>query len=201
MSWTSDDQTAAEQAAYDFATQYSRAVGSWKLALETGGNAVAAQGNVSDIVNKWRSSVNNLENKSDVIMSDQTVMDKLGVIATQVADERAILAKLRNEAGTRSNQADSVNPKIRTSPYTNILGLRRTFRESTRMAILIASIIFGVLALVALGYLGFATSGPAIATITSTLGLAGGPGSSGPGPGASGSISSGAFPPGPRRAL
>jgi len=170
MPWTADNQSNAEKLAADFASQYSTAVDAWTIALRTGGNAVAAKGNVTDIISRWRASVNNLEKQSDVIMSDQTVMDRLGVIATSVAEERATLAKLRSESGTRFNQADSVNPKIRTSPYTNILGLRRAFRESTRFAILIASIVFGILALATLGYIGFIVSGPAIGAISGALG-------------------------------
>jgi hypothetical protein len=163
MPWTAANQTAAQQVADNFATEYASAVDAWTVALRSGGNAVAAKGRVTDLVTRWRKSVNDLEQQSDVIMSDQTVMDQLGQLATQVAQERGTLAKLRSEAGSRSVQADSVNPKEKTSPYTNILGLRRTFRESTRLGILIASLVFGVLALVALGFLGYALSGPIVA--------------------------------------
>ena len=163
MPWTDANQTAAQQVADNFATEYASAVDAWTVALRSGGNAVAAKGRVTDLVTRWRKSVNDLEQQSDVIMSDQTAMDQLGQLATQVAQERGTLAKLRSEAGSRNVQADSVNPKEKTSPYTNILGLRRTFRESTRLGILIASLVFGVLALVALGVLGYALSGPIVA--------------------------------------
>ena len=170
MPWTADNQTAAQQVADNFASEYGVAVDAWTVALRSGGNAVAAKRRVTDLVDRWRQSVNDLEQQSDGIMSDQTAMDQLGQLATQVAQERGTLAKLRSEASSRSVQSDSVNPKAKTSPYTNILGLRRTFRESTRLGILIASLVFGVLALVALGFLGFALSGPIVAAAVAVTG-------------------------------
>jgi hypothetical protein len=170
MPWTAANQTAAQQVADNFASEYASAVDAWTVALRSGGNSVAAKGRVTDLVGRWRQSVNDLEQQSDGIMSDQTAMDQLGQLATQVAQERGTLAKLRSEAGSRSVQSDSVNPKAKTSPYTNILGLRRTFRESTRLGILIASLVFGVLALVALGFLGYALSGPIVAAAVAVTG-------------------------------
>lgn len=166
MTWGSDDQATAERTANSFASDYADALAAWKIAVQTGGNAIAAKGRVTDVVDRWRTSVSSLEQQSDTIMSDQNAMDTLGQVATQVAEERATLTKLRSEAGTRSNQADSVNPKIRTSPYTNILGLQRAFRESTRFTILIMSIVFGILALVALGFLSFSMSGPLVSAVS-----------------------------------
>jgi hypothetical protein len=153
--WTETDQATAISQAASFAAQYQTAHDAWITAIQSGQNTVGAKGAVDKVVTDWQSFVNDLEQRSDTIMSDQNSMDRLGQVATQLAEERATLARLRNEAGTRSDQADSVNPKIRGSPYTNILGLRRTFRESTRFGILIASIVFGVLALCGLGFLGY----------------------------------------------
>jgi len=53
-----------------------------------------------------------------------------------------------------------VNPKITQSPYVNILGLRRNFRQSTRVGLIVASSIFGALALGMLGYAGYASVAP-----------------------------------------
>jgi len=170
MPWTADNQTAAQQVADNFASEYASAVDAWTVALRSGGNAVAAKQRVTDLVTRWRQSVNDLEQQSDGIMSDQTVMDQLGQLATQVAQERGTLTKLRSEAGSRSVQSDSVIPKAKPSPYTNMLGLRRTFRESTRLGILIACLVFGVLALVALGFLGYALSGPIVAAAVAVTG-------------------------------
>ena len=174
MTWGTDDQATAERTANSFAADYADALAAWKIAVQTGGNAIAAKGRVTDVVERWRTSVKALEQQSDTIMSDQNAMDTLGQVATQVAEERATLTKLRSEAGTRSNQADSVNPKIRTSPYTNILGLQRAFRESTRFNILIISIVFGVLALGALGFLAVSTSGPLLSAVSSVAGVVAG---------------------------
>ena len=160
MPWTPQNQADAEQRATAFAAEYSDAQTAWLNAIRSGASPVAAKGRVDDVVKRWQKSVSDLENQSDVIMSDQNTMDSLGQLATQLAEEKATLSKLRGEAVTRSDQADSVNPKTKASPYTNILGLRRTFRESTRFGILIASILFGVLALGALGFLGYRSLEP-----------------------------------------
>jgi hypothetical protein len=80
-------------------------------------------------------------------------MDELGQLVTRLADDKVLFDQLSAEAGTRTNQSDTVNPKIQPSPYTNLLGLQRIFRQSTQTGILIASIIFGILALAVLGYL------------------------------------------------
>jgi tetraacyldisaccharide 4'-kinase len=53
---------------------------------------------------------------------------------------------------TRSDQVSSVNPKITSTPSTNILWLNRVFRKSTRLYLLIFSIIFGTLAAAGLIY-------------------------------------------------
>ena len=173
MPWTPQNQTDAEARAASFATEYDDASTAWLNAIRSGASPVAAKGRVDDVITRWQASVSALENQSDVIMSDQGTMDSLGQLATQLAEEKAVLAKLRGEAVTRGDQADSVNPKTRASPYTNILGLRRTFRESTRFGILIASILFGILALGALGFLGYRSLEPVISSFSSASGTAG----------------------------
>ena len=168
MPWTPQNQADAEANATRFATEYEDASTAWLNAIRSGASPVAAKGRVDDVVKRWQARVSNLENQSDVIMSDQNTMDSLGQLATQLAEEKVTLSKLRGEAVTRSDQADSVNPKMRASPYTNILGLRRTFRESTRFGILIASILFGVLALGALGFLGYQSLQPVISSASAS---------------------------------
>jgi hypothetical protein len=165
MPWTPANQLEAQQKAASFASEYNDALAAWLNALRSGANAVAAKGRVVDVVTRWQKSVSDLEHQSDMLMSNDSAMDSLGQLATQLAEEKATLAKLRGEAVTRGNQADSVNPKAKPSPYTNILGLRRMFRDSTRTSILIASIVFGVLALGAIGFVGYRSiSSPAAAT-------------------------------------
>lgn len=126
----------------------------WRdMTMNADARATTAQAAVADVIDRWQKSLNSLQAQSDHIMSNENLMDGLGQLATKMAEEKVNLQKLRGEAGTRSNQADSVNPKIRGSPHTNILWLNRTFRDSTRSGILAASIVFGTLSLGALGYL------------------------------------------------
>ena len=152
MSWNDQMQKDAEKTRMDYTTEFSDKLGAWINAVKSGveGNGLAA---VEDVLRRWRQSVAQLQSQSDVILSNDNIMEELSTLASQVASEKATLAKLKGEAVTRTDQADSVNPKIRGSPYTNILGLQRQFRSSTRFAILIASIVFGVLALCVLGFL------------------------------------------------
>ena len=112
-------------------------------------------------------------------LSDQGVMDMLGAMVAEVEEQKQILESLQSEAGTRGGQADSLNPKVRPSPYTNILGLQRTFRTGTRTGILILSIVIGALSLATLGYLVYnvitrQSAITALETATRNSGLVGG---------------------------
>ena len=153
-SWTATQQASAEKQAADFKQEFGAAIEAWQNAILSGrvGNSQAI---VEDVVRRWRLSVDRLKAQSDSILSSETTMESLGALASQTADKKEILAKLRAQAITRVDQADSVNPKVRGSPYTNILGLQRTFRESTRINIIVASFVFGGLALGALGALAY----------------------------------------------
>lgn len=117
------------------------------------GNPGQSQAAVEDVLRRWRQYSEELRAQSETVMSNEGVMDALAMLVSQVADEKSTLAKLQSEAVTRTDQADTLNPKTRPSPYTNILGLQRTFRGPTRTGVLIASIVFGVLALAVLGFL------------------------------------------------
>jgi hypothetical protein len=119
----------------------------WRNSLLAGSNSTIGQAAVEDIVRRLQQNVTMLQSRSDAIASNDSVMESLGQLATQMAEEKEILKRLRSEAVTRVDQSESVNPKIKASPYTNVLGLHRMFRSSTWYAIMIASIVFGVLAL------------------------------------------------------
>jgi hypothetical protein len=154
MPWTAQHQTDAEQRAEKFRQEYVEKMNLWYNSIWSSDTQVAAkQAAVNDVIDRWQKSLNSLQAQSNQIMSNENLMDGLGQLATKMAEEKVTLQKLRGEAGTRDNQADSVNPKVRGSPYTNILWLNRTFRESTRSGILAASIVFGALSLSALGFL------------------------------------------------
>ena len=150
--WTSINQATSERDAVNFQQEFTDAMKSWENSLLAGnpGNSHAI---VDDVVRRWRVFIDRLKGESDAIMSNEHVMESLGEQVYMNEDEKQTLDKLRKQAITRSDQSDSVNPKIRGSPYTNILGLRRVFRDSTRLNILIASIVFGLLAIGALGTL------------------------------------------------
>jgi hypothetical protein len=154
MPWTEQNQRDAEQEANEFFGETITKWEAWVDAVKAGApTAASSQAAVEDAVRRWQQSLSQLQAQSDSIASNDSVMDELNQLAQEVAQEKTTLRKLRSEAGTRADQADSVNPKVRPSPYTNILGLNRVFRDSTNFNIMIASIAFGVLALGSLGYL------------------------------------------------
>lgn len=157
MPWTADDQRRAEEKNANFRTEFNTRLDAWKNALGAGALG-QGQSAVEDTLTRWRAHMQGLQSSSEALMGNESLIDSVGVLATQVADEKATLEKLRSEAGTRSNQADTVNPKIKSIPATNILGLNRVFRSSTRLLLLIFSIVFGVLAAVALAYFIYATA-------------------------------------------
>ena len=115
--------------------------------------ATVAESRFQETLSQFRATVNSMLESADNTANSGSVMDRLNQMVETLSQEKQILARLQSEAGTRVDQADSLNPKVRPSPYVNILGLERTFRDSTRIGILIAGIVFGVLALAAMGFL------------------------------------------------
>jgi len=110
---------------------------------------------VESALNTWRSHINEQMERAGNKMDHH--VDTIGVLATQVADDKVILQKLRSEAGTRVDQANTVNPKIVGTPSSNILWLNRNFRASTRATLLVSSIVLGILAAVGLAYFIYAS--------------------------------------------
>ena len=159
MPWTLQDQTRAETESAQNVHDVNKKFFEWLNAVRSGkpvfGTDHAA---LKESIRLWNLNLERLKSSSDAISSNESVMDELGQLVAQLSEDKIVLQKLQEEATTASNQSSSVNPKIRQSPYTNILGLNRVFRPSTHFAILIASIVFGVLALVVLGYLVFKVS-------------------------------------------
>ena len=109
--------------------------------------AAQAETKVRNFIEQWRGYVNDMRDAVDQQGDHGGSIDELNRLLEQIEEEKQTLKKLRSEAGTRTDQADSLNPKIRPSPYTNILGLNRTFRESTRTTILWIAIVLGILAI------------------------------------------------------
>ncbi len=152
MPWTAEQQHAAQEKLAAFSAEYTSSIAAWQNNLQAGSEG-QYEAQVQDILRRWRQFTSDLHEQSSMALADQGVMDLLGATVAEVEEQKQILERLRSEAGTRVDQADSLNPKVRPSPYTNILGLQRTFRSGIRTGILVLSIILGALALSALGYL------------------------------------------------
>jgi hypothetical protein len=146
MPWTQEMHVAAQGRLNGLVQEYQAALADWQNGVQSG-NPAQHEANVHDVLRRWRQFTNDLRAQSEAATANQGVMDLLGQLVAEVGDQQQILARLRSEAGTRVDQADSLNPKVRPSPYTNILGLQRTFRDSTRTAIFWVAVVFGALAL------------------------------------------------------
>jgi len=144
-------QRAEEAKTAAFAAEFRTAMEAWKNQVQSGqpdaGKAIAAS-----VLERWRGNRVGLQNRAQQVADDGN-MQELETLSGEVIEHRQQLDRLRDEAGTRIDQASSVNPKVRPSGYTNILGLNRIFRSSTWWTLLTASVIFGVLAASLLGYI------------------------------------------------
>ena len=150
--WTDELHSAAEQEMNGFVAEFADAMTAWTSATAAG-NSDQGQARVDDVLRRWRDFTGRLQTGSLLAAANGNVMERLTTRLTEVSELRDTLAGLEARVGTRTEQADSVNPKVKPSPYVNILGLQRTFREGTRNALLIASIVIGVVALAVLGLL------------------------------------------------
>jgi hypothetical protein len=152
MPWTVEQQNAADAAITGYIEEYVGKLFEWGSAAQSG-NAAQGQAAIEDVLRRWRGYTETLQAQALHSVDESQTMDKLHEVVSSMNDERALLNKLRSEAGTRVEQADSVNPKVTESPYVNILKMQRTFTGATRTGILIASVVIGLIALGALGFL------------------------------------------------
>jgi hypothetical protein len=158
MSWTDADEQQTKAQLAQMASDYEAAYAKWQGALASGSSDVSVgtlKLAVQQSLDKWRTYVERLRGRSDAIVANEGVMNRLFVLSNEAKEQEDILDSLRDEAVTRADQAYTVNPKTRQTPYTNILGLRRIFRESTRSLIFYVSIVFAALAIATVGYLAF----------------------------------------------
>lgn len=135
-----------------FAGEFHQAFEAVKEKIATGAtddDVMSSYIAVSEVLRRWRAHSDSLQNE----VMDSSHLDEFQRKLAELADQREILARLESEAGTRANQATSVNPKVTASPYTNLLGLQRTFRAPTRTALMIVGIVFAVLAIATLAFL------------------------------------------------
>ena len=150
--WTEDLHTQAEKRLDGFVAEFGDAIAAWKSAAAAG-NSDQGQARVDDVLRRWRDFTGQLQAGSLMATADGSAMEHLTARLAEVSELRDTLSKLQGRVLTRTEQADSLNPKVTPSPYVNILGLQRTFRDSTRTGLLIASIVIGVIALAVLGFL------------------------------------------------
>jgi len=171
MSWTPEKQANANQKVLFFEQEFNTALTAWINGIQTN-NPLNFQHQAEEILRKWRKFTDELQAESEIVMANQSVMNILADLVEEMSEQKRILARLKSESITREDQASSLNPKNTNSPYINILGLQRSFSGSTRNSILIAAIVFGVVALVLLGVICyFSLAGPvqsAYASITGT---------------------------------
>lgn len=157
--WDAHKQSKAQED-YDRAVAgFERAMGVWTEALSTGNTtqATIAEAAVEEVLREWRQNLTVLREQVAMASSaDQSGITALSQRVQDLMEQRSVLAKLQSEQVTRGEQSTSVNPKTVGSPYTNILGLQRTFRPSVRQGIIIASIVFGIVALCVLAYVVYA---------------------------------------------
>lgn len=152
--WSAEQQVAAQLRYDEFLIDVSAKFQAWINGIQAG-NPKQHLAALEDSLRKWRANIQSLRENANMAINDEAAIDALGVLVRQVQEEKGVLAELRSQAGTRADQADSVNPKTQPSPYINILGLQRTFRSSTRNGLIIAAVVFGVLALGVLGFIGY----------------------------------------------
>jgi hypothetical protein len=159
MTWSDSDEQAARTQLAGLEADYDAAWAKWQGALASGSSDVSVATlklYVQQSLEKWRAYVERLRGRSDAIVANEGTMNRLFALVGEAKDQEGVLDSLRGEAVTRADQAYTVNPKTRQTPYSNILGLRRIFRENTRSMIFYLSILFAVLAIATVGYLAYA---------------------------------------------
>lgn len=154
MPWNADQQKQYSDALNALIAEYSAAFTTWTNTIQDSARDPSLQQNtdkaaaqVGSVLQKMRAYMKDLQATSSASIAQDDMLQNINTLAMQIAEEKTTLAKLRGESRTRDEQAHSLNPKATPSPYTNLLALNRTFRDSTRFTILIMSIVFGVLTL------------------------------------------------------
>ena len=180
MPWNADQQTKYSEARDNLIAEYSAAFTTWTNTIQDSARDPSLQQNtdraaaqVGSVLQKMRVYMKDLQATSSASIEQDDMLQKINDLATQIAEEKTTLAKLRGESRTRDEQAHSLNPKATPSPYTNLLGLHRIFRDSTRFTIMMLSIVFGALTLGIGAYLIY-TMVPGIPVVAGPTGLTGG---------------------------
>jgi hypothetical protein len=159
MSWTREHQEEKRARLIELNNSVASNIESWKSSVQTAmGNTEAVDVTskkqvVDGSVRQFREFVNELRTRSEQVTANGTTMDDIARLAAEVAEEKENLRRLKEKQGTRTEQAQSVNPKVTQSPFVNALWLRRNFREDTRIGLIVASVVIGILALGSMGFL------------------------------------------------
>jgi hypothetical protein len=166
-SWTPQLQMDAMNQLSGFVGEFVKAMESWKSAAAAG-NSGQGQAQVDDVLRRWRDFTEKLQSGSIMLASGGNITERMAEKLKEVHDLRESLENLQKRLVTGEGQALSVDPKVTASPYVNILGLQRTFREPTRNALLAASIVIGFVALIVLGaIIYFFVTGSGLAALVS----------------------------------
>lgn len=149
--WTATDQAAAAEILSNMEKSYQAAVTSWKnSAVSQGPSNAQGQAATENALRQWRAALSRL--RDQIKVGESTTFDHLQVQLSEIAEQKAVLRSLQSRHGTAQEQAAILDPKARSSPYTNILGFEKVFKPSTRMGIIIAAAVFAFAALVLLAW-------------------------------------------------
>jgi hypothetical protein len=166
-SWTPQLQADAMNQLNGFVAEYVKAMENWKSAAAAG-NSGQGQAQMDDVLRRWRDFTEKLQSGSIMLASGGNITERMSEKLKEVHELRESLEDLQKRLITGERQATSVDPKVTASPYVNILGLQRTFREPTRNALLAASIVIGFVALLVLGaVIYFFVTGSGLASLIS----------------------------------
>ena len=159
MSWTREHQEEKRARLIELNNSVTSNIEAWKSSVQTAmgnieaGDVTSKKLAVDGSMRQFREFVNYLRTQTDQVTANGTTIDEIARLAAEVAEEKENLRRLKEKYGTRSEQAQSVNPKVTQSPFVNALWLRRNFREDTRVGLIMASIVFGILAFGSMGFL------------------------------------------------
>jgi hypothetical protein len=142
--WSNADQVAATATLAAIVVKFDAAYEAY-INPVTPISGPALKQAVLNVLAEWREFNQRLS--TTLYEQDSSVIDTIGPLAEEVAEQKQVLQRLQRTAVTRNDQASVLNPKASPSPYVNILGLQRTFRPNTRSALLWVAVAFGFLTL------------------------------------------------------
>jgi hypothetical protein len=142
MPWTQSQQIAVESTAAGFASEYATAVNTWTNAIQAGGGAAVAEARVQDVIQRWEGFVQNLQNSSDIVTSNESAMDKQIAdlrITSKITLEEAMRAKMKSQGLAKLvAKAELVEQqkrdKAEENQFEDILAARTRIHSGTKDA-------------------------------------------------------------------